>query len=54
VFPTRAGLGGSLSNALNALSPVPAAGGGSALLCSTLADSLDATSVVEGRLALTF
>jgi len=50
-FPVPAGLGGSLSVALNALNPVPAVGGGGALLRSRLADSLDAISVIKDLLA---
>ena len=52
MFPVLARLGGSLSVALNALNLVPAAGGGMRFLLSRLADSLDATSVIEGCLAL--
>ena len=48
----RAGLGGSLSVAFNALNPVPAIGCRGAPLRSRLVGSLDAISVIKGCLAL--
>ena len=51
-FTVPAGLGGNLSVTLNALDPVPAAGGRGASLRSRLVDLLDGNSVVEDCVVL--